>query len=358
MPVNAYVRRDKEGTVQPPRYTSETLGAIALIQRLYERLNHERSEYTVVANLQYPSADLVTITELGIGVVELKHSAGRLDVQDSTWSTEYGRIKAGTSPNEYANPREQVQQYATRIREYVVQRCSAWWSMRESGLSKVLRVQSAVCFTNPLLTISDDVRTTIEREASAAFHRLGRFDVLKPNDFPTWVAGLRFEVAQGIDHQYMPYRLEPDQINELVAHFHAVPWSEAMGLMPAGEAYGYLILRDEGQPTQIFALHDTEISVGRSASTCPVIIPNAYQRASRVHLQLSRYGDKLWFHDLQSMHGTYVNGIHIKQGGFLHSGDVITLGGPTRSQIVCELEFFRELPYDIQATQTGTDKTR
>ena len=50
----------------------EATAAIGLIQRLHEALNHERGFYAVFANLQAPSTDLVVLTEMGMGVIELK----------------------------------------------------------------------------------------------------------------------------------------------------------------------------------------------------------------------------------------------------------------------------------------------
>ena len=81
MPVVAYVARDPAGNPWPPVHEHEAAAAIGMIQRLHESLNHERSLYVVLANLQAPSADLVVLTELGLGVVELKHYSGALSVQ-------------------------------------------------------------------------------------------------------------------------------------------------------------------------------------------------------------------------------------------------------------------------------------
>ena len=56
MPVTAYITRDPSGNPWPPVHEHEATAVIGLIQRLYEAHNHERATYTVLVNLQAPSA--------------------------------------------------------------------------------------------------------------------------------------------------------------------------------------------------------------------------------------------------------------------------------------------------------------
>ncbi|HSH83348.1 MAG TPA: hypothetical protein VLA19_32855 [Herpetosiphonaceae bacterium] len=99
MAVEAYVTRDPSGKPWPPVHEHEATGAIGLIQRLYEAFNHDPARYAVFANLHTPSADLVVLSELGLGVVELKHVGGRLGVAGDTWVAGGQAIKAGTGAN-------------------------------------------------------------------------------------------------------------------------------------------------------------------------------------------------------------------------------------------------------------------
>ncbi|NTV65937.1 MAG: FHA domain-containing protein, partial [Oscillochloris sp.] len=299
-----------------------------------------------------PSADLLVITELGMGVVELKHSAGLLHVQGETWLTEHGAVRAGTPNQGYANPRQQVQSYTGKIRELMVTYCTDWWSIPMRTLNKTLRVQSAVCFTKPSLIIPDDAKMAIISAADADYSRLGRFDLLVPPEFPAWVAALRFEVSQGSAARYQPYRLEQHQISQVIEHFQAAEWSAVQALMPSGQAYAYLIIRAEQQEPQIFSLHTLDFQVGRSASNCALTVPRGYGKVSRVHAQFNRYSDDIWLQDLHSSHGTYVNGVRVGQAVILKPGDQITLGGPRPEPGVYTCEFVRRLPDDVLATET------
>src|SRR5262245_54536433 len=114
MAVIAYITRDPSNNPWPPIHEHEATAAIGLAQRLYEAVNHELALYAIFANLQSPHADIVVLSELGLGVIELKHYAGRLAVQGADWYAGERLIRAGAR---YANPREQVQAYANYIRK-------------------------------------------------------------------------------------------------------------------------------------------------------------------------------------------------------------------------------------------------
>jgi hypothetical protein len=353
MSVRAYVTRDQERNEWPPLHSHEATGAVTLLQRLYAKFADDAHPYVVIANLHQPSADLLVITELGMGVVELKHNAGRLQVQGETWLTaEHGPVRSGTPSQGYANPRQQVQSYTSQIREILVSYCTNWWSVPVRTLNKILRVQSAVCFTKPTLVIPDDAKLAIISAADADYSRLGRFDLLVPPEFPAWVAALRFEVSQGAAAHYQPCRLESRQIARLIDHFQGTEWGAVQALMPSDRAYAYLIIRPEQQEAQIFSLHTLDFQAGRSASNCALTVPRGYGKVSRVHAQFNRYGDEIWLQDLQSSHGTYVNGVRVGQAVILKPGDLITLGGPAPEPGVYTCEFVRRLPDDVLATET------
>jgi hypothetical protein len=337
-------------------HSAETTGAVTLLQRLYAKFADEPQEYVAIANLRQPSADLLVITEIGLGVVELKHSSGNLQVRGATWSTEHGPIRAGAESSGYANPRQQVQSYASQIRDTLARYCQGWWSLTEHSLAKSLRVQSAVCFTNPAMTILDEAKTAIISAADADYSRLGRFDLMAPHEFPEWVAALRFEVAQNAAHHYQPYRLEPQHIARLIAHFHGVEWSAVAALMPSDKAYAYLVTLADTPEPQIFSLRTLDLQIGRSASSCALTVPRGYGKVSRIHAQLNRYGDDVWLQDLQSTHGTYVNGVRVGQTVILRPGDRVTLGGPSSGPGVFTGEFIRRLPDESLATETVQER--
>jgi hypothetical protein len=261
MPVKAYITRDPAGNPWPPVHEHEATAAVGLIQRLYEAVNHEKTLYAVFANLQAPSADLVVLTELGMGVVELKHYSGRLSVSGSDWYAGSQFIKAGTG---YSNPRDQAQAYATRIRRDLAQYIAEWWSIDAEDIRTTMKIQSAVCFTNPLMRIEPEVKAEIEREAGVSGRRWSAFHILTPPDFAAWVSTLRFGMEQDRAANFAPQRLKPKQINALAqAYFKGAEWTEIRNLMPTATPYAYLTLRQVGQEPQLFPLRSTSVTVGR-----------------------------------------------------------------------------------------------
>lgn len=353
MPVKAYITRDPSGNPWPPVHEHEATAVIGLVQRLHEALNHERTFYAVFANLQAPSADLVVLTELGLGVAELKHYPGQLNVQGGEWYAGTHLIRAGSG---YTNPREQVQAYANRIRRELIPHLARFWSAAENDLATRLKVQTAVCFTNQQIQIRPEVKDTIEREAGTVGRRWSAFQLLTPDTFTTWVGSLRFSIEQGRVANFAPFRLKPREIDALTkAYFQGNEWTEIRHMMPTGVPYAYLTLRQIGQEPQLFPLRLSDILIGRDSQTCALIIPEAFKRSSREHLRVSRVATQVWIRDQGSSHGTFVDGMRIEEPSILKAGQRITLGGSTANERVCELVFTYQLPPDFQSDATAQD---
>jgi hypothetical protein len=353
MAVKAYITRDPSGNPWPPVHEHEATAVIGLIQRLHEALNHERGFYAVFANLQAPSADLVVLTEMGLGVAELKHYDGRLNVQGGDW---YGGIRLIRAGSGYSNPREQVQAYANRIRRDLIPHLANFWSAEQDELTTRLKVQTAVCFTNQQMQIEPAVKEAIELEADRVGRRWSTFQVLTPATFTTWVGSLRFSVEQGRAANFAPYRLKAKEIDALTrAYFQGSEWTEIRNLMPTGTPYAYLTLRQPGQEPQLFPLRTTDMTLGRDGQKCALMIPEAFKRTSREHLRITRVAAQIWLRDLGSSHGTFVDGTRIEEPTRVKSGQRITLGGPEANGKVCELVFTYKLPPDLQVGATALD---
>lgn len=353
MPVKAYITRDPSGNPWPPVHEHEATAVIGLIQRLHEALNHERAFYAIFANLQAPSADLVVLTEMGLGVAELKHYAGRLNVQAGEWYVGTHLVRAGSG---YANPREQVQSYANRIRRDLIPHLADFWSADQADLNASLKIQTAVCFTNQQLQLEPEVKGAIEIEADQVGRRWSTFQILTPSTFTTWVGSLRFSVEQGRAANFAPFRLKPKEIDALTkVYFQGDEWTEIRTMMPTGAPYAYLTLRQPGQEPQLFPLRPSDVTLGRDGQTCTLMLPKAFKRTSREHLRVSRVASQVWLRDLGSSHGTFVDGTRITAPTRLQSGQRITLGGPDANDKVCELVFTYKLPPDLQVGATAED---
>lgn len=353
MPVKAYITRDPSGNPWPPVHEHEATAVIGLIQRLHEALNHERAFYAVFANLQAPSADMVVLTEMGLGVAELKHYAGRLNVQGDEWYAGTRLVKAGTG---YNNPREQVQAYANRIRRDIIPHLADFWSADKEDLTMRLKVQTAVCFTNQQIVIAPDVKDAIELEADRNGRRWSTFQVLTPANFTTWVGSLRFAVEQGRAANFAPFRLKPREIDALTkAYFQGSEWTEIRNMMPTGTPYAYLTLRQPDQQPQLFPLRTSDMTIGRDGAKCALMMPEAFKRTSREHLRVSRVASQVWIRDLESSHGTFVDGMRIVEPTRLKAGQRVTLGGTEAGDKVCELVFTYQLPSDLHIDATALD---
>jgi hypothetical protein len=355
MAVTAYIARDLGGNPWPLVHEHEAVAAIGLIQRLYEAVNHEPTMYAIFTNLQTPHADVVVLSELGLGVIELKHHASRLFTQDTDWYAGTMLIKAGAG---HSNPREQVQAYAHRIRRYFIPQIASWWAADQDEMKRSLKIQTAVCFTNPRIEIEQEVKETIEQEARMVGRRWSDFRVLIPTDFAVWVSALRFGLEQDHAANFAPYRLTAPQINTLARFFFkGNEWTEIRNLMPTGQPYAYIILQQQAQESQVFPLRATDTTIGRDSGKCMLLIPEGYARVSRQHACMSRIAGNIWIKDLGSSHGTYINGARIYEITRLQPGDRITLGGSTSSGKVCELLFMHQLPSDLHADPTTMNPT-
>ena len=353
MPVKAYITRDPSGNPWPPVHEHEATAVIGLIQRLHEALNHERVFYAVFANLQAPSADLVVLTEMGIGVAELKHYAGQLNTQGGEWYAGTRLVKAGTG---YMNPRDQVQAYANRIRRDLIPHLADFWATGADDLTARLKVQTAVCFTNQQLQLAPEVKAAIELDADRNGRRWSTFQVITPGSFTTWAGSLRFSVEQGRAASFAPFRLKPREIDALTkAYFQGNEWTEIRAMMPTGAPYAYLTLRQPNQPPQLFPLRASDVTIGRDGEKSALMIPEAFTRTSRAHLRVSRVAAQVWVRDLGSSHGTFIEGARVEDATRLKPGQHITLGGPAAGDKVCDLVFTDQLPPDLRIDATALD---
>jgi hypothetical protein len=104
MPVKIYVSHDTQGRPDPAIYAHENEAVYDLIKRLWLAFHHQEVLYAVVVNLQEPPADLIVISERGLGVIELKHYFGQIIRKlDGTWYAGSKRIEAGSENRGYRN---------------------------------------------------------------------------------------------------------------------------------------------------------------------------------------------------------------------------------------------------------------
>lgn len=341
MPVKYFVSRDSQGREHAPDYSHETKAVIEIIKKVVAAFNHHHSLYALIVNLNEPNAyaDLLLITERGVGVVELKDYYGRISQRAAIWYAGPIPIKAGSANTPARNPHEQVQAYAQKIRDDLVKAPLRKWPWLP-GLNhdrEAFKFSTAVCFTNERANFDYFRKHYRAWESEKAWEQ---FKILTPDEIPEWVAALRFEVDKGPAYRYQPYRLMPKQIMRIVRElFGATEWTEIDELMPTGEPYAYLLLKQEGQVITRFGLMSDEVIIGRS-SKCDLTTPRQFTRVSGRHAKITRRVDTLAIEDLDSTNGTYINGLYLPTSHpfRLEHGSQIMLGGQIPTQKVCEVE--------------------
>lgn len=351
MPVFAYVSLDSAGRPWPPDNSHETLSAIELIKSLWVAFNHEPATYCVVSNLHRPSADLVILTETGIGVVELKHYPGRIrEGSSGNWYAGTIPIKSGRYPNAHL----QVQAYAAEVRRLIMPRLTSWWHSPPEQRWREYKTQTTVCFTNRDVVL-DNTSRDLERREQWNRESWEGFMFLTPALLPAWVAALKFGVDQGHTHRFEPYRLTAPQVIELsTTVLRSTPWTEISKIMPTGRPYAYLTIIENGIPVHTYDLVNEEYCVGREAED--LHIPERFERVSRKHARISRILNDVYIEDIGSSKGTFVNGTQVTSQQPLLPNQQITLGGADAGEKVCLLTFSRN-PIIAAAATYITDST-
>ncbi len=335
MTVRVYVGRGGQGRAQPPLHRHETLGAIGLIERLWVACHRAEQVYGVIVNPGEPSADMVVLTEGGIGVVELKAHTGRIYGDGrGAWLAGGGIVHGGAGDR---NPRRQVQRYAQAVRERLVPHLRVVWGDRFEREWAGFKVQTAVCFTHPL-AIVDQQTALLEADERRSERPWEHFSIVPADGFVRWAASLRFEAKRRSTEGYAPFSLGRTQIAGLATRmFDAVEWEEIPAVMPDGGPYAYLGFVDE--PDRPMLRIDRVVTfIGRDPESCHLQIPEKYKLASRLHAHLYRADEGFYIKDEESTGGTYVGGERVRRPQLLCDGQQLTLGGKSGEK-VCRLVF-------------------
>ncbi len=345
MTVRVYVSRDASGKPRPPEHSHEVEGSLDVVKRMWRAFNKEEALYAVAANLRVTSADMIVLSQLGMGVIEFKHVPGRILRRGGTWYADSKPIEAGADDfhgySHYENPHCQVQTYAGKIRERLLKPGLISWLPGSAQDWNRLRFHTAVCFTNPSTDITE-LRESLRRQPDEVLP-WEKFDVVPPAEMPDWVAKLRFDVEQGKARNAELYHLTTKQIVNIAELLLLMTeWTEIASLMPTGEPYGYLGLLENGVYTQIYWLDREEVLLGRDPNACAVLVPQYFGLVSRQHARIRFTVDGVALEDKESTNGTFVDGLRLTKSRILKPGQRITLGGPSANDKVCALVFSRE----------------
>ncbi len=360
MPVKYFVSKEYRGREQAPDYSHETQAVLEIIKQMYATFNHHQNLYAIIANLnkQDAMADLVIITERGLGVVELKGYFGSITLRGTTWYAGPRSIP-GNDRVGYRNPHEQVQLYTGTIRDTLMarpersRRAEPWlpgkyhdWEQFQFG--------TAVCFTNEDVSFERfPVWHYKKSKKNPHIKEWEQFSILKPDEISGWVAALRFGVTKGHTDHFEAYRLTPKQVMRIVTElFEATKWTEIDKLMPTGKPYAYLLLKQGEEEIIPFGLDHEKMTIGRKAS-CDIAIPERFERVGREHAKIRRTMTGVLLENWRGKNGTFINGERITKAAYLKAGQQIALGGTPDKEHVCLLEFSLDPPKP-RPTEVGT----
>ena len=329
MPVQLFVGRGPEGKPLPPDYSHEMRTTIQLIRQLWTVFHPFPPYYAVATNLDEPSADILVISERGVGVLELKHYFGRVTCRtDGSWYAGPKKIQSGVPGRGFINPHEQVQFYAEQIRKKLIEPppYQKPWLPGKTIDWGDFKFQTAVCFTHPdadLLDFHDQLRKRC-RPINLPWED---FSLLDLNAVSRWAASLRFEVNEGKSTGYARLLFKPEQISRILNEvFNLTTWDELVALMPAVQPYAVLTRYVGDMAVQDFALEKDEIIIGRDINACDFPVPDNYSLVSRTHARIQRSVDGIFIEDLGSTNGTFLDGVLVERRTRIVEGQRITLG--------------------------------
>lgn len=365
MTVQIFICCDEEDKISEYTYSHELVAVRNIARYMWERFNHLEKIYSLVANTQKIgsgekiSADLVIISELGMGVVELKDYFGVITCNDPSgkWFAGPQPIKGSKKVNidGYNNPYEQVINYSKKIQNRIIEESDKKWIPVIEDRLRRIKIDSAVCFTNPGALLSGC------KEAVQLYYRKVipdglSFTVLTPGEISGWSSQLRFEIPTTRSESYQPVKLTPLEIERISRElFGAVYWEEISDQMVSPrEPFGYLHLIVRGTAVQTFRLEHDETIIGRHSESCNIVVSERYHRTSRVHAKVVRVGGHVFLEDAHSTYGTYLDGRNISERVRLSGpSQEITLGYPRPRSDVCHLRFSVHVP---DPGQTGINK--
>lgn len=344
MSLTIYVGRDIQDETQLPGTHHESRDVRALCRYLAQTWFHDHSRhYALIAGplrtgtFREIAPDLVIVSQLGVGIMELKNYRGRMDCsqKNGPWTADDAVIDAGSA----ANPLRQVLAYAAAIKQDLIA------DMRLPGdLSDwdEMKLQTAVCFTHPYADVIDCERQVQQYPLDKTMKKVGGpFSVITPRQTLAWAEDLRFGVSMGMMYQNRPLQWTPQQVQHVAADFFGAReweslnrWAESAAKRP----YGYCTLLDDREPAPVAPLRRVQATVGRE-STNDVIISPTYGGVGRVHARFTyAWLDAVVIEPLSPAYGVWVNGQRTQKRE-LADGDEIVLGPADAPQTGCRLRF-------------------
>jgi hypothetical protein len=315
MTVSFYIPRREDGE-KGFQHTFERNAAVEIANAFQQTYGDTDALYALVFNPDDPPADMIVITENGVGVVDFKHITGSVSgTIDTTWTIHAGSThKHLQVSNRFKNPFDQVRTYRLNLyhkmkgfaRGKAGQVMPSW--MQENGQ---FHLQAAVCFTDDC-----EIKLDLDPNRTKPW-----FEAILQNKLPQWAYTLTFTSAGGREP------MNEEQINALCQGLLDVsPWTSVQNLVAGSEVFGYLKVYDAtGQSPTNYPLTQMVTTIGREVDND---IPIGANGVSRHHARIVRTEDEILIEDLNSTNGTWLNTKRLEpnEPKLMHEGDNLVFG--------------------------------
>ncbi|MEO0565576.1 MAG: FHA domain-containing protein, partial [Chloroflexota bacterium] len=294
MPVNFYMPRQGDAE-KGFDHTFERNAAVEIAQAFQDAYGDSENDYALIFNADDPPADLVVLTNFGVGVADFKHITGTVrGTVDSAWSIYRGEERRPLEVSrKYTNPFQQVRTYRfdfyKKMLNFAQRNASKmpdWMAVRSN-----FHLQAAIIFT-------DEAKIELDLDPDRT---KPWFEAIQLARAPQWAYTLAFTSSGKRDP------LNADQMYILSTDLlGAEPWTEIAGLVDGSEVYGYLqLFDDDGNPTVNHPLSSMNTDLGREPTND---IRLGASGVSRHHARITREHNFIHITDLNSTNGTWVNG--------------------------------------------------
>jgi len=344
MPVKYFFSQVLQNRELAQESSHKTLAIIDIIKRTHEEFKDNQRLYAIIVNVeeQELTPDFIVITEHGMGIMNLHHDSGTISREGDAWCANATPITSDTHLG-CRNPHEQVQLYAGKIRDLLMEQHATPWLPGRYITWQDLIFDTAVCFTHPEVSIEYFRKYYYEDLRQGKFLKTWeRFSIVELDEIPRWGSTLCFESDIEDILKVQSYRITANQIVRIAVElFGTTELTEVEKFIEAGKPNAYLLLKQNGELITYFTIDREKMTIGRGVS-CDIIIPKEFKFVSRVHASIERSENDVFIED-RSLNGTFVNGARAEKPIHLHPGQQITLGADTLVDGVCLLEFSLEL---------------
>lgn len=316
MTVKFMIGVDQRDERRENQYGHEFDGVRKICDLLWDKLHALETVFYVIRNPSLVvgektiTPDMIILSQLGLGVVELKNDAYKIHWKPKNANKEphfkqvqrYGQAIW----NALLEGEAKINLYASQTKS---DQLKSTWLPYTHKLKKQLKLFTTICYTNKTADLSDCLKWAAQRprkgeDAEADWEY---FSIITPAEIPTWAANLRWGVDLGKDNRYRAYQLTAEEVDILARNFFNAQDDPDIEKLVTGvrEVHAFLKWIDypDLKPER---LDRDQYILGRYEKTSDIQFPEENPRLSNEHLRLTFLNGRYYIEDLSSTNGTYL----------------------------------------------------